>query len=233
MFATAACFGGVVVPNTFSGAVGPVDTFGPLGTLTAAQEFLFAASEFSTIPVGSQITSIGFRLASRAPASPAAPLIYSDYSVELSTSLVPIGSLTNSFGNNYGPDLTIVRSGPMTIGTNALAGGAGPNLFFTIPFTTPYTYQGGDLLLTLVDIYTSGPALDLDAFDVGPLADSAFSGGSVHLFNVPIAEFDFQASAPTSSAPEPGSGVLLIGGSAALYWLFKRRVRQRRARFKP
>ena len=199
----------VVFPNAYSATEAPTDSAGPLASFSSVGfEYLMAGSQFTAIPVGSQVTAIGFRLDAAAPTGPGSAIVYSDYSIRLSTCLQPIGSLSSVFANNIGPDVVTVRSGPMTIPQNAMSGGASPNPFYFISFDTPYTYKGGDLLLTLNYAGTgnSGLFADVDAIAVGPLLDTAVEGGYVHYFNGPVVSFVV--------VPEP-SALLLLGLSLA------------------
>ena len=68
-------------------------------------------------------------------------------------------------GDNIGPDAVTVLSGPLSVTTDAFTGGAGPNPFYAFDFTTPYTYEGGDLLFTLNVANSGGLVLDANSVD--------------------------------------------------------------------
>src|SRR5262249_26979599 len=145
-------------------------------------------------------------------------------------SLHGIGTLSPNFAENIGPDAVVVRSGPLTIPANFFPGGSSPNPFALIPFSTPYVYRGGDLLLTIrhsgrsgtMTVRTDGNTVDSFGraiFGEGPDATTALSLNA----NYPITELVFQA------VPEPST--LMPAAFAALAGLgaFWRRRQSRRA----
>jgi len=202
----------VVFPNSYASVAGPTDTVGPFGVGGGISfNYLMAASQFAGVPVGSQITAIGIRVGATFATAPN-PALSGTYVIKLSTSLVPLGSLSNNFANNTGPNVTTVFNGTLTIPQNAVAGGAGPNPFYVINFTTPYTYTGGDLLLTLSNTNLTGGSIDIDAIAVGALADSAVAGISAHFSNVPVFQFTYSPAIP--GTPAPSSITLTILGLA-------------------
>ena len=201
-----------VVPNAFAGTDAPVVVFlAAQGAFT--RQYLFAASQFSTIAPGSTIRSIGFRL-DAATATVATPLNFSNFDISLGTSTRAVGGLGNVFADNVASQ-TIVRSGALSIAGNSFVGGQILNPFYTINFTTPYVYGGGDLLLGLIgDGQIANFALD--AVSVGGVTDSvsnpevAFATtGFANLANVPVVEFGFQAA---GGVPEPSMWFMMIGG---------------------
>ena len=81
-----------------------------------------------------------------------------DYQIRLATSLNSAGNLNDDFTLNRGSDYTVVRSGPLSYdGTEYDDGNNGPGgsheFGEELTFDTPFTYQGGDLLLE----YTHSP----------------------------------------------------------------------------
>ena len=64
-------------------------------------------------------------------------------------------TMSLTFAANVGPGEVQVRSGPLTILAGSFAQGSGSNpprpapWGFEIPFTTPYTYTGGNLVYTI------------------------------------------------------------------------------------
>src|SRR5262245_24991320 len=141
----------IVVPNANAGVEASANSFIPFSAQAQTFQYLLAASQFAAVPIGSELTSIGWRRDGTESTGPTAAMIWATYDILLSTSLNPIGSLSPTFANNVGPDVTTVRSGSFTLNANALTdiGIATPNPFFVIPFTTPYIYLGGDLLIEL------------------------------------------------------------------------------------
>jgi hypothetical protein len=131
------------------------------------------------------------------------------------------------FANNIAADAVSVRSGPLTVPVNSLPGGSGPNGFFFIPFTTPYAYFGGDLLLTLRQNGLSGLALlPLDGVELADLtgvADSVRGGGAdatsgqAQFSNVSVTALEY------TPIPEPGSAFLVLAGLFLHGWAVVRR----------
>lgn len=217
----------IVFENTYASANGNSDSSLALANNSVSIEFLMAGSQFAAIPTGADITALGFRATAVDVNQPVSTTVYSNYSIELSTSQTAIGSMSNNFSNNLGSDATIVRSGPLTIGQNAFpfTSGPGPNGFYYLTFTTPYVYQGGDLLLTLQSTHTSGSGVDLDAMNLDSLVDSAVSGGSTEFFTAPVMAFQFQASS-TPGVPEPSGLALTVSAGFGLWGLAIRRKRR-------
>jgi hypothetical protein len=215
----------VVVPNANAAANGNAPQFliignGAAGTYTFQWEL--AASQLTAL-TGDSLTAIGFRLGADA-ASVAAGTTIPSFNLELSPSVNPIGSLSTTIANNIGAGGVTVYSGSVVLG--ALTGGAGPNPFFLISFSTPYTYTGGDLVVT--EIVTTSADLAVDANNVGDgLVDTVSDiGGSglAEFFNYPITEFEGTAGT-ADAAPEPATLFGLAGGM-----LFFGALRLRRAR---
>ncbi len=109
------------------------------------------------IPVGSNITGIAFRNPSwqvfASWPGTALEANFSNFDVTMSRSMNPAGLLSSTYTENIAGDAVMVRSGPMVLPSGFNPGGAlTPNVNpwgGTIAFTTPYTYTGGDLLLTI------------------------------------------------------------------------------------
>jgi hypothetical protein len=223
----------IVVPNANAALEGPATSFIPFSTTVATFQYLLAGSQFAAVPIGSELTGIGWRRDGDESTGPSAAMVYASYDILLSTSLNPIGSLSSTFANNVGPDVTTVRSGTFTLNAGALTdiGGATPNPFYVISFTTPYTYLGGDLLIELRHSATASDAggiirVDANLYGDG-LADTLFVLNGVNtaeFFNYPITQFTFEAGA--APVPEPASLSLLGLGLASMG---ARRWRQRKS----
>jgi hypothetical protein len=213
----------IVAPNANSTVEGNDATVAiTLGNVSTFQ-WAFAASQFTGVPVGSRFTAIGFRGDASSPNQPAAGLNLSQWNLQLSASLNSVGSLSDTPASNIGPDAVTVHSGALSIPAGQFTGGAGPNAFSFIPFTQPYTYSGGDLLLTLQ--VSTGDSISLDAVSVGGVTDSIGvtpDGTAAHFFNVPVTALQYDAGAPTG-VPEPAT-FAITGG--VLLGLFAMRLRK-------
>lgn len=217
--------GVIVLPNGNTNASGNSATFGVFGDASAIQTFqwVYAASQLTSI-VGDDITSIGFRLPAGA-GTVTSPATFAQWNLQVGTSLNPPGSLSTTYAANQGPDTTTVLAGPLVIPANSFVGGAGPNPFFDIAFTTPYLYHGGDLLFTLRKAPDTTTTFTVDANTLpNPVTDTVGSTnatdttGRAQFFNSPVTQLDFPA-APPPAVPEPSSLALLaLGGGALAVW---------------
>jgi hypothetical protein len=132
----------IVLPNADTNVSGDTATIIPLGnSVIQTFQWVYAASQLTSV-VGDEITSIGFRLSAET-GTVTTPSTFAQWNLQVGTSLNPPGTLSANFVANQGADTTTVLSGPLVIPANSLVGGAGPNPFSDIPFTTPYTYHGG------------------------------------------------------------------------------------------
>jgi PEP-CTERM motif len=165
----------IIVPGEFTLADANSSDNAPLGEISGQQHFqqVFSASLLSSLNIGDLITGIGFRVDANESALPAQTI--TSYDIGLGQSANAPGSLSTTFADNRGPDFTIVRSGPLTINANDFPGGAPVNDMAWIAFSTPYQYEGGDLL---VEISYEGFSLGRDADAAYPydpsLAETSF-----------------------------------------------------------
>ena len=212
----------VVAPNTNTSTSGNDQQFGVLDTPNdnVTFQFVYSAAQFSTIATGTEITGIGFRLPAGASTVNSAA-VYSSFSLQIGQSTAAPGSLSTTFATNEASDTVTALSGPMTIAAGSFVGGTGPNPFFELAFTTPYTFTGGNLLITIGHT-DPGASIALDANTIPSLStvtdtianftsDTATGadGQGRGFYNSPIAAFYFSSSA----VPEPPTSVLLALGS--------------------
>lgn len=217
----------IVAPSANTSANGSADTVIPFGEPDDSWTFQWqlAASQLTAM-AGDTITGIGFRLATGQFSVPAGTLI-GLWDLELSSAANALGSLSSTVTSNIGPHATSVFDSSITL--PALTGGTGPNPFFLISFSTPYTYTGGDLLMTLN--VTNGNLLqELDGNVVdgnGNTVGFDFGDAStrVGFYDYPITEFQF-TPATTPPTPEPALLPLLLCGGFALISFHRARRRK-------
>ncbi len=212
----------IVAPNGNAAANGNGSSVVPFSDGTNLFEFQWqiAASQLTSM-VGQDITAIGFRLQGGA-SSVASGTTIGTWDLELSGAANALGSLSTTLANNIGAGATTVYNNSLTL--PALTGGAGPNPFFLISFTTPFLYTGGDLLMTL-DVANAAPVLTIPVDANSPDANGnavVQQGTRTGFVNYPITEFQFFAP---SELPEPGSLVLFLTGGLALLGAGIRRKR--------
>lgn len=210
----------LTVPTSFASTEGNGGVSLPLDATAATVQFIYPTSVLSGLAPGDQITGIAFRLGAGAT-SPNTDLTFSNYQIQLSQSNNAPGSLSTTFANNISSDVVTVRSGSLTLTANSFPSGATPNAFGSaINFTTPYTYTGGALLITLRHTGNSSglsPIIDADGTFGGQSlnASGSFSATTGNpAFATPIAQFTVQ---PVPFAFSPLPGLLLTGvGKLAL-----------------
>jgi hypothetical protein len=209
----------IIVPGTFALTEANSSDNAPLGATEQHFQQVFSASLLTNLSIGELISGIGFRVEGNETALPAQTV--TTYDVSLSQSANAPGSLSATFASNRGPDFQTVLSGPLTITPGMFPGGSSPNNFGWIPFSTPYQYQGGDLLIEVAyQGFSAGR--DADAaypFD-GSLAETAFGTGfasttaDAGLYNEALV-MGFLTS-PISPAPEPSASIMIGTGFALL-----------------
>jgi hypothetical protein len=218
-----------VVPPANANTSGTGGTF-TLVTTDYTGQGDYGASLLSGLPLGAVIDGLSFRLAPGQSTVTSASSS-SNFDISIGPSAFPPGSLSTSTAGNEGPGTVLARSGAITFPANSFVGGANPNPFGPlISFTTPYTYTGGDLLLTFSDAAFS-TALVFDA--QAGLFSNAEGRQNLGVYNsstVPqdvdgfalIVQFDYTLA---SAVPEPSSltlsGLSVLAGLA--YWCFGRR----------
>ncbi|MFZ5801384.1 MAG: hypothetical protein ACOY3D_08450, partial [Candidatus Omnitrophota bacterium] len=140
----------IVVPPGFELTEGDNGQNTAVRDLARTLQIVYAVSQLSGLPAGSSINGMAFRLNGGTDSGPASDRTWINYDIQFSSSLNPPGSLSSTFAANIGPDVVTVRSGTLTIPGGSFPGGSTPNAFgFLIPFTIPYAYGGGDLLITI------------------------------------------------------------------------------------
>jgi PEP-CTERM motif len=230
----------IVAPNSNTSSAGNAVQFGVLDTPgdNVTFQYVYSATQFSTLTPGDEITGIGFRLPAGSSTFNSA-LVYSSFSLQIGQSTAAPGALSTTFAANQASDTVTAFSGPLTIPAGSFVGGAGPNPFYELAFATPYTYTGGNLLVTIRHSDVSS-SISVDANTISgfsSVTDTAANFGSDNatqsdgqrgFYNSPVTAFYFSpvAPPPTVPVPEPSSLALLSLGLGLAGW---RRWRKRTA----
>ena len=211
----------IVIPAAYAAAEGPGgDDTTPLGVDGQVRaQVVYGSALLGALGIGDQITGLTFRVGGGS-AGLAAQTV-TTYEIRLSQSQNAPGSLSTTFASNRGADEVIVRSGQLTINAGDFPGGATPNAFGAIiPFSTPYTFAGGPLLLEIA--YTG--------FLRGTLADDPNVSGLQSLFGSTFGSTTgslenndgFLVQLQVQRVPEPAS--LPCFAAAAVAWDERRRT---------
>ncbi|MCA8963737.1 MAG: PKD domain-containing protein [Planctomycetes bacterium] len=115
-------------------------------------QFCHDSSLFTGPGMSGPIRITGLRYRPDAIANSSNGGTYPSVVIDMSTCLFDYLSITNTFANNHGPDLTNVFNGPVTV--SPFTGGSAPQAnYVDIALTTPFVYDptlGGDLLIEFV-----------------------------------------------------------------------------------
>jgi hypothetical protein len=140
---------------------------------TRAYQMLYDADQVG-VPVGATINGVSFRIDNEEddPFFPAADFTLDRFDVTMSTATTSAATMSTTFANNEGADVTTVRSGPITIPKASYPGFTPQRPFgLFIPFTRPFVYKGGPLTMLIRSGTASGATTDV-------LFDSANAGAA-------------------------------------------------------
>ena len=223
----------IVAPGAYAATDAPSGQFAILGNPSNSAstfQFVVAASELGGLTTGAQISAIGFRFAGTPYVDPVGAASYGRYDIQIGRAARTTSTLSSTYTDNMGADTILARSGALTIpaGTFADLPGDGPNPFYDLAFTTPYTYAGGDLAVTLRLTPNSGnPAIPVDAFTPDARINTVFTFGSATATTgtvgsgfAPVTRFTF---APAAPVPEPASWAMMVGGFGLVGGALRRR----------
>ena len=152
-----------VVPNNFSTTTGTNPFQSPFSSNEITYQLLIAASQLTDL-VGKNLVSISFRNTFDATTAwPDNETFFNNYAIYLGQSVAP-ADRTLVFAQNAIGLITLVRSSSLIVPTNALTAGSNPNNFsYDIPFSTPYFYNGGNLLVEIRHFGTVGFSRRVDS----------------------------------------------------------------------
>lgn len=191
-----------------------------LGDFANRVQSIYGTSLLAGLNVGDIITGMSFRVDAIGPVP--GPQTIANYEIRLSKSPKTPGTLSNTLADNRGADEVIVRTGPLTISAGDYPTGSSPNAFgITIPFTTPYTYTGGPLLLEYSHTPFPSTHSFADAVANSPNGQSAFGTG----FSATTADIGMTNDVVVVQfqvVPEPATCALLALGVGTLMLRRKR-----------
>ena len=131
---------------------------------TRAYQMLYNADQVG-VPVGATINGVSFRIDNEAPAAaffPAADFTNDRFDITMSTAINSAATMSTTFANNEGSDITTVRSGPIAIPKGAYPAFTPQRPFgLFIPFTRPFVYKGGPLTMLIRSGTASGATTDV------------------------------------------------------------------------
>jgi hypothetical protein len=223
----------VVVPNVCSASVGNFGINTPTRNLARTYQCVIDASQFAGLSVGDQITGLHWRAMSDPSANttatwPASTASWANFDIYISTATTTPGTISNTFAANEGADKTAVRLGAYSVaagayvssGVTATVSPWGP----LITFTTPFTYSGGGITVTLRHTGNdTGTAYNVDGVAA---TNTAMGYGTAFAARAASAASPYTATTGTSSpfvvtqfeaspAPTPSSlAILGLGGLA-------------------
>lgn len=218
---TSAAAAAVVSPRSLAETEGNggEGTTGFLGVSPETVLYQIAASELTVqgLAVGDSIIGVRARLNSGLQTGPATPTSWPDFTIKLALATNSIGTMSTTFASNMMNPVTVL-TGPYTLPANSMPGGSTPNAFGTlIQFTTPYTYQGGDLAFYFSHNPASGPAIPQDGSNSYTGVGTLYRGLITSVPNATTGSFTpALVVLQFETVPEPAAASLICAGAAPL-----------------
>jgi hypothetical protein len=152
-----------VVPNSYTSITGTNPFVGPFSNTQMTYQLLIAASQLTDL-VNKNLVSISFRNTFNSSTPwPNTETTFINYDIYLGQAVNPVDR-TLSFSQNAVGLITLVRSGNLVVPINALTIGSNPNNFsYDVAFSTPYFYNGGNLLIEIRHFGASQPSRRVDS----------------------------------------------------------------------
>lgn len=170
----------------------------PLSTSPRTVQTVTDASEMARLAPGSQIVGATLRSGSTG-AWPTSAQSFSQFDVTLATALTTPATMNNTFASNMGANATTVRSGALSVGANVLPPFVGVRpapWAWEIPFSTPFSYNGGPLAMLIRHNGVSGGVSG--SVDALSTTDARFGTRAKAVFAT-----NSTASVATSNTPFP------------------------------
>lgn len=224
-----------VVPSAFTNTEGN-SSYLITPTFSVTYQQVYASSLLTSLVPGTQLTGMRFRADGGWHTLSSASYNFATFDVRIGTSTRTPGSLSATVADNLGADTIQARSGSLFWAAGSFPSDTSPSSFGPlIDFTTPYTYLGGDLLLTVSHSAGGGDTLLWDAAQgsgsaipsraeyrqtEGVVGSTTTTTGT----NSYALVVQFETIVPTASSPEPGTLALLgLGGLLLPYGLRRKR----------
>jgi len=204
----------------------------PLYTNSVTAVMVISSSELGSIPFGSSIEGISWRLDGSANRNqPGGVRNFADFDVFVGSAAVTPQTMQNQVADNYVPGTrTQVRDGGLRVGNRDIdvgdgAGGDPAPFSFEVSFDTAFTYAGGDIVIEYTHTGSGRNSVVFDGLTIpGQTTINQFvalSFGATSVFqdnSVGIPQVRF--TAPPTPVPEPMAPLMLTLG--AMVTLFRR-----------
>lgn len=172
-------------------------------------QLLIAEAAVGLLP-GDEITGMAWRKDVQPPFGnvwPSPDATWSQYDVTIAQAATSVATMSDTFATNM-LNPVLVRSGSLTIPAGSFSNtSSGPeaNTFYqAISFTTPYTYQGGDLVIDIVRSVGNG-SIRLDGAD--RFTNSKFFSAFMSYSSTQLFADDYASAVITKLITNPGSTV--------------------------
>jgi hypothetical protein len=186
---------------------------GFIGSLNLTSQLQIVASDLAAqgLQSGDTITGVRTRLESGGIMTGNRSI--SDFEITLAQAANALGSMSTTYASNMTAPV-LVHDGAFTFLDSQMPEGSTPNAFGQlVSFTTPYTYQGGDLIFMFTrQAVTGGGGVFTDAHNGDGTIVRNLNVGSFQATTGSLVSSHAVLQLEFSSVPEPSRAVLLLGG---------------------